>query len=83
MLPKMSVASPISNMYLMGIPMASNKTYEIPSIMVINRNHPIAVENIRSSPYSLYKYGTQIQLPVLNPKSVTLSYYIMETPTNK
>ena len=51
MLPKMSVASPISNMYLMGIPMASNKTYEIPSIIVINRNHPIAVENTSSSPY--------------------------------
>jgi hypothetical protein len=42
----------------MGIPMASNRTYEIPSIIVINRNQPIAVENIRSSPYSLYKYGT-------------------------
>lgn len=67
----------------MGIPIASNRTYEIPSIIVINRNHPIAVENIRTSPYSLYKSQTDFQLLVPHPKYVPLSYYITGRSPNK
>lgn len=91
MLPKTSVASPISNMYLKGIPIANNRTYEIPSIIVINRNHPKAVENTCSSPYFFYKYkliGTVHMkgfylLATLIFQSISLSYYIASRSTNK